>query len=68
MKRKSDAGMATAEYATGMVGAIFLALILYRLGLDVMPDLMQTIFARMGEVAGGLFDRIRDYGAWAWIV
>lgn len=33
MIRKSDQGMATAEYSVGTVGAVLIAVVLYKLGL-----------------------------------
>lgn len=53
MAAMKDKGMATAEYATGMVGAVIIAMLLYRLGTDgTFYDLLRPIFEKARDALG----------------
>lgn len=61
MAATKDSGMATAEYATGMVGAVIIAMLLYRLGTDgTFYDLLRPIFEKVRDSLG-IFDLGRGW-------
>lgn len=65
---RSERGMATAEYTVGTVGAVFIALVLYRLGLldhdnpwvESIKEVLQRalVWRKLGDVIPGLGSKI----------
>ncbi|HZW45448.1 MAG: DUF4244 domain-containing protein [Propionibacteriales bacterium] len=56
-----DEGMVTAEYATGMVGAVIIAMLLYRFGTDgTFYDLLKGVLEKVRDTLG-IFDLGRGW-------